>query len=530
MMRSVAPGCPRCPTWCLALTLLLAAALLLSPVPVFADEPQANAPWPQFKGDGQRSGRSPFNGPSSPVRSWLYNTGSAILSGPVVGADGTIYIATEHSSVRAVRPDGTERWAFTVSDGAGTPTYPVLTNRGRIIFGMPNGLIFALRTDGTEQWRFDTRHAPYGTADPQPVRGHPVIARNYSNLLFGTDGSNLYELDDGEYRGVRRAADVIRAGAAVTPDGTIVWASYDRSLYAGRATGGDKWRVPLDALVNGTPAVGADSTTYVATDAGSLYAIATDGSQRWRVRLGAGRPIRSSPSIASDGTIYVGSDDGRLYALDPATGNEKWTFATSGALTASPTIGANGTIYLGSTDATLYVLAPDGRLQSAFRVDSAIDFSSPAIGADGTLYVGTRGGGLHALREGPPAPAPAPPSAATAAPPQPAPAPVPAAPSGRLPTERSSPRPGAIYFSETGHNVSGAFQTFFLARGGLEQFGYPLTEEFQEPSQDGSGQVFTVQYFQRARFEYHPEHAGTPYEVQLGLLGSELLRQRGWLP
>jgi hypothetical protein len=39
-----------------------------------------------------------------------------------------------------------------------------------------------------------------------------------------------------------------------------------------------------------------------------------------------------------------------------------------------------------------------------------------------------------------------------------------------------------------------------------------------------------VQHFQRARFEYHPEHAGTPYEVQLGLLGDEALRQKGWLP
>ncbi len=30
-----------------------------------------------------------------------------------------------------------------------------------------------------------------------------------------------------------------------------------------------------------------------------------------------------------------------------------------------------------------------------------------------------------------------------------------------------------------------------------------------------------MQYFERARFEYHPEYAGTPYEVLLGLLGRE---------
>jgi hypothetical protein len=38
-----------------------------------------------------------------------------------------------------------------------------------------------------------------------------------------------------------------------------------------------------------------------------------------------------------------------------------------------------------------------------------------------------------------------------------------------------------------------------------------------------------VQYFERARFEYHPEYAGTDHEVLLGLLGSQLLRERGWI-
>ncbi|MCS7050576.1 MAG: hypothetical protein NZL87_03080, partial [Thermomicrobium sp.] len=36
-----------------------------------------------------------------------------------------------------------------------------------------------------------------------------------------------------------------------------------------------------------------------------------------------------------------------------------------------------------------------------------------------------------------------------------------------------------------------------------------------------------MQYFERARFEYHPEHRGTPYEVLLGLLGREYLQARG---
>ena len=36
------------------------------------------------------------------------------------------------------------------------------------------------------------------------------------------------------------------------------------------------------------------------------------------------------------------------------------------------------------------------------------------------------------------------------------------------------------------------------------------------------GKQYLTQHFERARFEYHPENAGTPYDVLLGLLGREL--------
>ena len=84
-----------------------------------------------------------------------------------------------------------------------------------------------------------------------------------------------------------------------------------------------------------------------------------------------------------------------------------------------------------------------------------------------------------------------------------------------LPTDPAPQIPGALYFSETGHNVAGAFRQFFehhgnamatqggagsAVAGGVRLFGFPRTEEMQE---DGR----TVQYFQRARFEWHPDRA-----------------------
>jgi len=72
------------------------------------------------------------------------------------------------------------------------------------------------------------------------------------------------------------------------------------------------------------------------------------------------------------------------------------------------------------------------------------------------------------------------------------------------------------YFVETGYYVCGEFLEFYETRGESEIFGYPLTIEFYDP-----GLGLQVQYFQRARMEWHPDNPG-PYKVQLGLLVDEL--------
>ncbi len=87
---------------------------------------------------------------------------------------------------------------------------------------------------------------------------------------------------------------------------------------------------------------------------------------------------------------------------------------------------------------------------------------------------------------------------------------------------------GQAYFKETGHSLRGGFKTFWETHGGLAQFGYPITEEFQEVN-PSDGQTYTVQYFERNRFEWHPEHAGTSAEFLLGLLGQQVARSKGWL-
>src|SRR5438132_453331 len=61
-------------------------------------------------------------------------------------------------------------------------------------------------------------------------------------------------------------------------------------------------------------------------------------------------------------------------------------------------------------------------------------------------------------------------------------------------------------------------------QAGLKEFGFPLSERFDEISPT-DGKTYMVQYFERNRFELHPEKPA-PYDVLLGLLGAQQYSQQ----
>ena len=98
----------------------------------------------------------------------------------------------------------------------------------------------------------------------------------------------------------------------------------------------------------------------------------------------------------------------------------------------------------------------------------------------------------------------------------------------------SPPQPGCRYFPETQHNVCGDILTAWRANGlefdgrrgkseaeNIALFGLPLSDVVTEEIE---GRSYQVQWFERARFELHPENQ-PPYNVLLGLLGNEIIAQ-----
>jgi hypothetical protein len=94
-----------------------------------------------------------------------------------------------------------------------------------------------------------------------------------------------------------------------------------------------------------------------------------------------------------------------------------------------------------------------------------------------------------------------------------------------LPYQTDAP-PECRLFPETGRRLCPPFLGAWEQAGGLDLVGLPLTEAF--PATDATtGERYSVQYFERTRIEHHPDKAGTPYEIQIGLLVRELIVRWG---
>jgi hypothetical protein len=99
----------------------------------------------------------------------------------------------------------------------------------------------------------------------------------------------------------------------------------------------------------------------------------------------------------------------------------------------------------------------------------------------------------------------------------------------------NGPLPGCLWFQETGHNVCDqaqgvGFKSYWQGHGlnvpgldaygrSLQLFGLPLTVPRMETN--ANGDLVLTQWFERARFEWHP-YQRDEFKVLLGLLGNEL--------
>lgn len=348
----------------------------------------AETPWPTYRGDFKRTGRSSFNGPSANKRRWVFSTGRAEKDGgietdPIIGPDGTVYIGANNGIFYALDPgDGSVRWIFpTAFDTFAIYSSPMVDRQGIVYFGAKDGHVYAVRA---------------------PKRG--ILGDLVWSLNLGT---------------------TIETSPAFTPDGTLVIGADDWAYYGimpPHAGGGPKvkWRFQTRGALISSPSVSSDGTVFVASMDGKVYALQPpkEAGQPvkvlWSFSSGARDDkggFENTPALDNNGALYIGGNDGILYALDAKTGKERWSFdgvARAGyktyAIFSSAAIGPDHTIYFGGKNGELYAIREQ---RGFFRTGPAVVWryrlgpgiqSSPVVGADGAVYIGDERGTLHAVK------------------------------------------------------------------------------------------------------------------------------------
>ena len=312
----------------------------------------ANAPWPMFRHDLQQTGRSPFTATEVPIEKWSFATGGSVTSSPAIGADGTVYVASEDDKLYAINSDGSIQWSFATPPSSiiNWRSSPAIGADGTIYVCFYEDKLYAVNPNGSMKWNF------------------PIVWGGGSSPAIGGDG-------------------------------TIYVGSFDdKRLYAINPNGSLKWFYTTGWFIRSSPAIGADGTIYISSQDDKLYAINPNGSAKWSFSNVNGY---CSPAIGVDGTIYIGADYNKLYAINP-DGSFKWSYTTGDWVISSPAIGGDGTIYVGSYDNNIHAVNPDGSPKWSFTTGAEI-ISSPAIGGDGTIYIGSNDSKLYAIGEAAPA-------------------------------------------------------------------------------------------------------------------------------
>ena len=172
---------------------------------------------------------------------------------PSTAVDNDVYVADAGGRIRALRPDGTEQWAVSLSDEIRKrDTSSPRDIRIDFLAARSGGKLFGLATQlsgrntgATILFALDANHLRWQLEVPYPEQMGPPLA-------IGTDA--LYE------------------------------AAHDGVLYAfARLDGKQIWKCQVSNGPLGSPSVGADGTIYVTGPNYNLHAIAADGKQRWVV-------------------------------------------------------------------------------------------------------------------------------------------------------------------------------------------------------------------------------------------------------
>lgn len=185
--------------------------------------------WASERHDAQGTRWTNVQGPDNPLIQWGFNDPDGFSGGPVVSADGTIYVASVAGRLFALNPDASIKWQAALSDvPVGTPA---LGPEGQIYVALSSGGLSAYNAMGQKEWDFIP-------SSGRPATSGPVVSS--SGVIY--------------YTRVERVQ-------AVQPDGQPLWYAFAKDDYVETQpslSAGESFLYLLDtplAAENGLPVV-----------------------------------------------------------------------------------------------------------------------------------------------------------------------------------------------------------------------------------------------------------------------------------
>lgn len=450
------------------------------------------------------------------------------------GDGHTLYAGTNGSMWRST--DRGRFWQLTNGGALGNTMVTALAVNPRdpdVVYAATGDNLYQT-TDGGASWIRLLNDLPSGA-----VSSVVLDPLNPASVWAGTGGQGLIHSSDGgstwsaTYDSALLSSSSVTAVAVSPASSAVIYAGTTSGLYQS-TDGGSTW-VALDNGLSGSANIASlaisprqPSLVYAGTDSGAYYS--TDGGSTWSAAdslpQGLVSVIVADPASARQ--AYAGTVQGLYTTRD---GGASWAHIAGGDLgygadvrsltlttaqrlptDATPAVG-HGARYFTQTSHNL-----GGAFLSFWQRYGGLDtFGYPrseAYSEGGRVVQYTDRFRLEFSGGR-----------------------VVTAPLGRVLTAgRSFPRvepiPSTrdrIYVASTGHSLTGRFLTYWRNHNGATLLGAPICEPVREGNDDGTGRVYLTQWFERGRLEYHAELAGTRYEVQLGLVGKQDLRRRGWL-
>lgn len=357
---------------------------------VVTSQSPAGLDWPIYRGNAALHGVAPGSPPQSLELRWTFQSGSAIVSSPVI-VGGLVFVGSDDGHLYCVAlATGELAWRTELGDVIEAPP---LWFDGVVYVGGHDFFFYAVdASTGDIRWKYETDERIVGGANvvmPADGSGALIVVGSHDNRLYAFDPRT------GERRWMLETNDRVNATPAVVGD-SVIFGGCDTVVYVvNGATGETRHRIELggDCHIAGPVAV-TDERIYAGHSADAFIALdRATGARAWTFeKLNSG--FFGAPAVTSDRVVFGGRDR-MVHVADRATGDIIWSFATRRKVDAAPVVWGDSVV-AGSGDGRLYVLAlEDGAERWSYDVGKSI-YSSPAI-AQGMIVVGANDGRLYAF-------------------------------------------------------------------------------------------------------------------------------------